>query len=62
MSKNVNNDVSKDSENTAENTQRTQSNKSDYQVSNDPRSYERNVCNCVHRSLKNSRLQRGSNP
>ena len=28
----------------------------------DPRSYERKLCNCVCRSLKNSRLQRGLNP
>ena len=31
------------------------------QVSYDPRSYERNLCNCECRSLKNSGLQRGSN-
>ena len=31
------------------------------QVSYDPRSYERNLCNCECRSLKNSTLQRGSN-
>ena len=32
------------------------------QVSYDPRSYERNLCNCACRSLKNSGLQRGLNP
>ena len=32
------------------------------QVSYDPRSYERNLCNCVCRSLKNKGLQRGLNP
>jgi len=32
------------------------------QVSYDPRSYERNLCNCVYRSLKKSGLQRGLNP
>ena len=32
------------------------------QVRYDPRSYERNLCNCVYRSLKKSGLQRGLNP
>ena len=32
------------------------------QVGYDPRSYERNLSNCVCRSLKNSGLQRGLNP
>ena len=32
------------------------------QVSYDLHSYERNLCNCVCRSLKNSGLQRGLNP
>ena len=49
-------------ESTAENTQRTQSNKSNYQVSYDPRSHERNLCNYVYRSLKDSGLQRDLNP
>ena len=31
------------------------------QISYDPRSYERNLCKCVFRSLKNSGLQ-GLNP
>ena len=32
------------------------------QVSYDPRSYERNLCNCVYRSLKNAGRQQGLNP
>ena len=32
------------------------------QISYDPRCYERNLSNCVCRSLKNSGLQRGLNP
>ena len=31
-------------------------------VSYDPHSYESNLCNCLYRSLKTSRLQQGLNP
>ena len=32
------------------------------QMKNDPRSYDRNFCNCVKKPEKNSGLQRGLNP
>ena len=31
-------------------------------MKNDPRSYDRNFCNCVKKPEKNSGLQRGLNP
>ena len=35
---------------------------SEHQMKNDPRSYDRNFCNCVKKPEKNSGLQRGLNP